>query len=873
MPLGISYNIIAGMSGINSVTAGFDAIGRRAHKTMDELGKSSARIALSVRYGTQAWSASATNIEKMAAGYHRLRYAMSEFRGVWDAQIQGIKKYTEASIRLNQSQQRLLALNLPADQHQKATRAIAETVRNLKGMRFDEVTESFIDLQMALGEVETAVQFLPLASKYRFNMKTLFGDLFTGKEVNRQILDTFKFLEQAGITAPHGAYNPETKQRGYTQDDINRQKEYLEVMGQITAGSQGTITGSTFRELIGRGGVSLQGISPTGLKTMGWVMQAMGGAQAGTALMAMFAKFVGGTIQQSAVRQLIELVGKENVDTSKMQFGKRHPGIPTKVQPGWFKQADLLQSNPLEFAKFMEEKLKARYGLDKTKMKPEEYQKKAVQTIYGITQQKNAARILADMIINSDVIEKEIIQTTRAKNISDQYAQSIESVTGRLEILKSYQENWRAITGNVMTSALGAMAEKWGSVLQRYTDFLAKNPEFAKWVGLAIVASKLFSGGFQSFLLWKFYSGTMAAKAEEGPAMTGVNPKTGQPWVKGKGGKFVSPTPAAIAAAEGGAPAKGLKGALRGGAFASIPASMVSMAGISFAADRIFAIAEAVSELDDALDGLGSALAGAEKATNDLKNAQKTTEERIAELKAKQTLTKAEKEELAEKEKILAKIKQTRELSAPGDAIAIMNAIRAGALGDRGTAPHTAILEDFAGELKDPVKMKAFIAGVLSGQGSFAGLNKELTLSYLQNTFAESFRQAVQQMGEDAAQTTGEVDKLGKSVGNLTIAAKAAKEMLDQLGLGPGKKPEVGPGQPKGGYEGPGPPPIASQVPTSWSGGQRGGMVFHIDARGAEKGAADRIKQELRAIVPEIIKELDNRTRAREWGTGGGTIV
>src|SRR6185312_7200954 len=83
----------------------------------------------------------------------------------------------------------------------------------------------------------------------------------------------------------------------------------------------------------------LYGVGPT-------LMQHMGGAQAGTALSALFQAFAGGHMTVPALRELMKL---GIVDRSHVEFTKA--GLPKKMLPGALLQNELFKENPYEWIK------------------------------------------------------------------------------------------------------------------------------------------------------------------------------------------------------------------------------------------------------------------------------------------------------------------------------------------------------------------------------------------------------------------------------------------------------------------------------------------------------------------------------------------
>ncbi len=478
------YIIDGQFKGVESIVAGFGRISDAASRT----GK---RLHDSARQSELAWRRQETALSKLHAGYSRIDSLFVDTSGIWARQAQSIHKYTDASMRLLSVQQKLQMINLKPEDHATALKGIQQTVASLRGLTLKDTTESFIDLYSSLGDVKEALEFLPIASKYKFNTKALFGEKFSAEDIDRQILGAFKFMEQTGVMRATGAHGSDGK-RAYTDEDKKRAEEYFNIIAKMTASTGGRITGQTLLPLAGRGGMSMMGLTPQGLKNLAFMVEEMGGPQTGTALMSAFRQFVGGSMEVSKLRNLDKL---GLVDRKKVQYSKA--GLITKAQPGAVPIGDLLQKDPLLFADTLANTLKDKKGIN-----PDDINA-VTKEIANLVGNRTASNLIAKMIVMRDQIKKNADLVDQAKAINEGYSQSLDSIAGRIEELKAAQENFQAGLGNVYTTALGSLAKSWQPAIKAASDYFAMNPEAAKFAGYMLLGAKGLSAMAQTMMVMK----------------------------------------------------------------------------------------------------------------------------------------------------------------------------------------------------------------------------------------------------------------------------------------------------------------------------------------------------------------------------------
>ncbi|MFL6231367.1 MAG: hypothetical protein ACJ741_21545, partial [Pyrinomonadaceae bacterium] len=270
--------------------------------------------------------------------------APAQIMGAVRERVDSLEKYTEAYLELAQAKAKFAAINLSEEDNRKAFGAVDQTVKSIRGLTQAGTMETLTDLHTALGNLDHAIEALPVASRYRFGIETLFGGKFSKEEVDAQIQSGFKFLEMVGAVRATGAMDEHGK-RAFTHDDQSRMEEYFNRVSQITTATGGRVTPAEMLAMARTGGMSLQGLTTEGLAHLVAPMTELGGSRTGTALQAMYQAMVGGTMPQHMIGNWDKL---GLVDHTKVEFNKS--GIPKRLEPGAIPIGNLLQKDPLAFA-------------------------------------------------------------------------------------------------------------------------------------------------------------------------------------------------------------------------------------------------------------------------------------------------------------------------------------------------------------------------------------------------------------------------------------------------------------------------------------------------------------------------------------------
>lgn len=140
-------------------------------------------------------------IDRLANINDKVLEPATQVKNVWKEQIDSLRQYTDETKKLYLAQSKFKLINLSESENKRAFEAVSEVVRKFGTVTQTEGIETLTDLHTAIGNIDHAIEALPTASKYRFSMKTLFGDKFSDSEIEEQIQNAFKFLEVTGKVA------------------------------------------------------------------------------------------------------------------------------------------------------------------------------------------------------------------------------------------------------------------------------------------------------------------------------------------------------------------------------------------------------------------------------------------------------------------------------------------------------------------------------------------------------------------------------------------------------------------------------------------------------------------------------------------------
>jgi hypothetical protein len=348
--------------------------------------------------------------------------------------VDSLEKYTDAYLELAQAQQRFYALNLKPEENKEAAAAVAETVKNLRGMTQAGTWEMLTDAHTGLGNLHHAIEALPMISKYRFGMSTLLGDKFSPEQIEGQIQQGLKMLEMIGAVRATGPLDEHGKKQ-FMPADRERMERYFARVTQMTAATGGRVTPAELYAMAQTGGTAVQGLSLEGLTALSGAVTEMGGSRTGTALQSLFQQIVAGRVQQKG---LMEWQRLGLLDTSKVEYNKS--GIVKSMQAGAIPIADELQQNPQSFADKLAEAMH-KHGVDTS-------DPNAVIKELGALKMPRTAMEITSLFINQrDRMIKEAGLSTNAKDYEGLYSQGLNGPMGPMKEYEAQLTNFKAEVG------------------------------------------------------------------------------------------------------------------------------------------------------------------------------------------------------------------------------------------------------------------------------------------------------------------------------------------------------------------------------------------------------------------------------------------
>jgi hypothetical protein len=382
---------------------------------------------------------------------------------IWRERADSLRPYVEEATRLLRAQERFKIIGLPEAQNAQAFAAIRQNVSDIKGITLADTTENMLDLVGALGDVNQAVNALPLASKYKLGFETLFGDTFSGERINEEVRASFKFLELTGNT----------------MKGAKRMEEMLDVVTKIGASTGGRVSPNEILLMARRGNPAIQSLSATGLRNLSTLIEDMGAEQTGTALQSLYTAIVGGVMKESATAEFGRL---GLLDAGKFRVNKK-TGLPSKVLPGGNRLAPLLQDDPLKAADLLMERMKAK-GIDTS-------DNKAVQAELQILfQNRNAFRMMNMLTTQRSQIQKESERAAKAKGVTAISEQLKGSPLMKVKEYEAAMTNLRAELGQGILPLLSQFAETATPVAR----FFATHPTVTQWSAAILIGGKALGG-------------------------------------------------------------------------------------------------------------------------------------------------------------------------------------------------------------------------------------------------------------------------------------------------------------------------------------------------------------------------------------------
>lgn len=401
-------------------------------------------------------------VKKLASLNEKVFEPARQIGDTWKREYDSLKTYTDETKKLYLAQAKFKLINLSPEENKKAFDAVTKSVREMGLTTRAEGIESLTDLHNVFGDLGTAIEALPIASKYRFGMETLFGDKYSSNQLTEQIQNTFKFLE---LTGKVGKGRKEMEQ-------------WFEVMTRITASTGGRLAGADFLNMGKTGGTAVQNLSPKGLVNMSTIMQELGGDRTGTSMMSLYQSLVGGVMKQSSAERFDHF---GLLDRSKIEYGKAQQ--IKKVLPGANRLGDPLMDDPLQAADILRNAMKSK-GVNTDDSKEVN---KELALLFG---NRNAQRLMSILINQRGQVLKEAGLVDNAKGAEGMFNLASEDELGKIKKYEKALIEFKTEAGIPLIQIGSQLA----SSLMPVMKFFGDHPTLTQWTMAAIVGGKALKG-------------------------------------------------------------------------------------------------------------------------------------------------------------------------------------------------------------------------------------------------------------------------------------------------------------------------------------------------------------------------------------------
>lgn len=473
------FSIQARLEGLEHVVAGFgrmtDAAGRTGH-----------RIESSAQRARKEWDKMNTTFSRVYQGLERLSSARVEIGAIWRKGASDLRVYTDETRKLLREQEKLKTLGLGQKDNERAFKAVRDTVGQIKGLRLDKTTADLTDLKVAFGSLDMAIEALPMFSKFRFGLESIFGEDVSKDRMDQMVKAGGKFLEILGKIKATGPVDPNTGLATYLERDRKEMEKYFAVLVKGSASTGGEVTMVDMLTMARTGKSSVQALSPEGIATLMTLMPEMGAPQTGVAMMSLMQNLKGGRMSIHGMNRLAQL-GLVNMD--RVQLNKAKNKI-IKLLPGAIKGSDKLLEDPLLFADEFAKVLATRGG-EKGKGIDTSNLKDVMGEVSAITRDRTAQALLVALITRRDSILRQRGELFKAEGPKELYTHGLDTVEGKFKRWENALANFQAGVGGPLVDTLAAAAE--GAM--PFLRFLGEHPTATL---MAIAIGKIGSAAVQT---------------------------------------------------------------------------------------------------------------------------------------------------------------------------------------------------------------------------------------------------------------------------------------------------------------------------------------------------------------------------------------
>jgi hypothetical protein len=279
------------------------------------------------------------------------------------------------------------------------------------------------------------------------------------------------------------------------------------VTARIKSYTKGGIGGAELRQFTQTGGVGAMQLDPEGLMNLVSVMEAMGGGQVGTGLMAQIQAFVGFRQGAGGQRSFENMSKMGLIDFEKAQREKlvefTKEGRIKRLKPGAVPISRLLGKDPLMFADAMAEAIKKNGDKVVKREKGMSEEEHLTGVLTQLTSSKTSMNLLAKMILLRENIRKDAAGMRKSMGSEELFKLASEEDIGKLVRFEQEMENFKEKVGLPLIKVLADLA----TAGKPFIDFLSHHPKLALY---SFFAFKAASGFIQMFAALRHFQAANA---------------------------------------------------------------------------------------------------------------------------------------------------------------------------------------------------------------------------------------------------------------------------------------------------------------------------------------------------------------------------
>lgn len=426
---GLEQNAAAASRRMDSVARGMSAVGARAREHAD-IARKMAYVA-PVAGGGRGTFFAAPHLD-----YEKIARTAAAAGAAAAVAMPAVRKIIEqASARQHETIAQ--SLSGMTDQEVKSAKAAAQTLgRKYKAFTETDIGATIREARTIAGSYQGAVDAAEPLLKYGTAMKYHMPGI-SSEELGQQLNYTMRAADIAGLTR-----NTETLNRA-----VDAMARTMAVFGK-------TVNPEEYFTAIQKAGIATTRYSPAFMAgALPSVIQTFGGAAAGTSLRTMFQSIIGGHVETKSAK----LMGEFGLLDPK-KIVRTKTGDIRGIMPGGIKGADLMLSNPFEYANKILAPALAKKGIkDENRM---------IETIAGMFSNPNAGKIMAHFIVNREQVQRDIDMAAKGKGLDEQFKEITSKDFGvATENVKSQFNNLAATMGSSVTPQLTTFGNRLAEIL------------------------------------------------------------------------------------------------------------------------------------------------------------------------------------------------------------------------------------------------------------------------------------------------------------------------------------------------------------------------------------------------------------------------